>query len=302
VRVFFNSAGGFQSIGYTPGGQVLTLDNHARLAGWDVVGGRSVRFVAPPSPGRWALLKGFRSADGLVGVLTSASFHRFHLASRTELPRVNANDGRVAEVSEDGTLAVVNERGSLRWRLWNLDTGAPLPEHFDLAGESAEKFRYHPVLAPDNRTFALSAVGDGRLWVWDRDDPKPRLLVGARGRRHFPLLAFPPDGRFLVAAQVARAGVVGLWDLPAGKLRWSVPQDIFVWAVAVHPSGNLVAVATVGGAAGRVVRFLDAATGGEVARFNWNAGRVRCVTFSPDGLTCAAGCSDRRLVVWDVDQ
>ncbi len=309
MRIFYNPAGGFQSLGYAADGRVLTLDNRARLTAWDVAAGRPDRVggVPPDEPHRWALLKGFRAADGTAAALTSHGFHRFDLAARAGLPKFAPGGGRVAEASEDGTVAVVNAPDALRWQLWDVAAAAPLPDRFELAGTSPAGFRYNPVLAPDNRTFAVSAVSDGRVLVWTRGNPAPRLLARTRAGRRYPLLAFPPDGRFLVGAQTARHGAVTVWDLPGGGVRWSARQEVFVWAAAVHPSGDLLAVATVGGPSGRaVVRFLDAATGAEVSRFDWNAGggkvgRVRCLAFSPDGLTCAAGGSDRRLVVWDVD-
>jgi WD40 repeat protein len=301
--MFYNPGGGFQSVGYEPGGRrVLTLDNRARLVAWDVATGRPDKLheFSPPEGRPWAVLRGCRSGDGRVGVLTAAGLHRFDLAARAELPPFRPAGTLPAEASEDGTLAVMNDRGYLRWRLWDPDTGEPLADHFELPGETPPRLKYNPVLSPDNRLFAMSVVTDGRLLVWDRGHPRPRLVARDRGR-HFACLAFAPDASFLVAAQAARNGVVAVWDLPGGGLRWSARQEVFVWAMAVHPSGRLLAVATVGGPAGRAVRFLDAATGAEVTRFNWNAGKIRCLAFSPDGLTCAAGCSDRRLVVWDVD-
>ena len=38
-----------------------------------------------------------------------------------------------------------------------------------------------------------------------------------------------------------------------------------------------------------------------IRSFNWNLGKVRCVVFAPDGMTCAAGGSSGQVVVWDVD-
>jgi len=308
VRIFYNANGGFQSIGHTADGQVLTLDNHARLAGWDVAANQPDRLFTVSLVGyqSWAVLKGLRSTNGTVAVLAAGSFHRYNLAAKTELPPFIPGEGRVAELSEDGTLAVVIDPGTVRWRLWDVNSNAALPDHFELPHESPINFRYNPVLAPDNKTYVVSVATDGRMLLWNRGEPKARTLMWSRPGRHYPLLAFSPDARFLLAAQISRNGKVGIWDLPEGKLRWSLPQEVFVWAVAVHPSGNFVAVATVGGPTGRVVRFLDAATGAELKQFDWNAGgakvgRVRCLAFSPDGLTCAAGCSDRRLVVWDVD-
>jgi len=313
VRVFYNSAGGFQSIGYTLDGRLLTLDNRARLASWDINSPRPDRIRTEASTCASATLKGFRSARGRVGILirfeggTPAELLRFDLTSRWELiPWSNPDGDRIAEVSEDGTLVLVNEEGGLRWRLWELETNKPLKEYFDLPNWSPPGFQYNPVLAPDNRTFGMTVITDKRLLLWHRGNPKPQQLIRpGRGQHrrgtHYHFLAFSSDSRFLVGAQLVQSGLVTVWDLPEGTVRWSLPQEEFIWALAVHPSGKIVAVATDGGSTQRVVRFLDAATGAEMTRFNWNASRTRCLAFSPDGLTCAAGCSDRRLVVWDVD-
>jgi WD40 repeat protein len=240
-----------------------------------------------------------------VGILTDGDFLRFDLANRSELPWFNPEGGRIAEVSEDGTLVLVNE-GVFRWRLWEVEANKPLEEYFDLSGGSPSGFRYNLVLAPDNHTFVMTVITGNRLLLWHRGNPKPQQLLRpghAQNRRgtHYPFLVFSADSSFLVGAQITLNGLVSVWDLPSGTVRWSLPQEDFVWALAIHPSGKILAVATDGGLARRVIRFLDATTGAELTRFNWNASRIRCLAFSPDGLTCAAGYSDRRLVVWDVD-
>ncbi|MCE9563704.1 MAG: hypothetical protein K8U57_16810 [Planctomycetes bacterium] len=48
-------------------------------------------------------------------------------------------------------------------------------------------------------------------------------------------------------------------------------------------------------------RFWDAATGAELRMFQWQIGRIVTAAFAPDGLTCAAGSVDGRVVVWDID-
>ena len=49
------------------------------------------------------------------------------------------------------------------------------------------------------------------------------------------------------------------------------------------------------------VRLWDMRCECEIRSFNWNIGKVRCVAFAPDGMTCAAGGSTGQVVVWDVD-
>lgn len=309
MRTFYNSAGGFQSIAYTPNGHVLALDNRARLTLWNLDYQRPDRIYSISSSYSFAVLKGFRSTQGHVGIYSlteSPDFIRFDLTTRSKLPWFNPGSGSVTDVSDDGTLALVNEEGKFIWRLWELETNRPLEEYFELPGESPAEFRYKPALSPNNRALAMTVISDQRLLLWHRGDSKPVQLARPgqaqnQRRMFYHFLAFSSDPYFLAGAQIARKGLVTVWDLPDGTVRWSLPQEEFIWALAVHPSGKLLAVATVGGPAGRVVRFLDAANGAEITRFNWNAGRIQCLAFSPDGLTCAAGSSDRRLVVWDVD-
>ncbi len=35
--------------------------------------------------------------------------------------------------------------------------------------------------------------------------------------------------------------------------------------------------------------------------FDWKIGKVRSLAFAPDGMTCAAGGSTGRVVLWDVE-
>jgi WD40 repeat protein len=258
------------------------------------------------SSSKWATLKGFRSPRGQASILSPDNLRRFNLFTRAELPWFNPVNGRAVDVSDDGKLVLVKEDRLLRWRLWEMDSNKPRNEYFDLPEVSPFELRYTPLLAPDNLTFAMTVVTDKRLLLWQGGNPKPQQLPRTglshpRRRTDYPYLAFSQDCRFLAGAQISPNGLVTVWDLPTGAIRWSLAQDRFVWALAIHPSGQFLAVATDYGSAGRVVRFLDAASGAEIRQFRWNTGRIQCLAFSPDGLTCAAGCSDRRLVIWDVD-
>ena len=110
-----------------------------------------------------------------------------------------------------------------------------------------------------------------------------------------PPMAFAADGSVL-AVGGARSALV--YDTAAGRVTNTFPlgrRDAAV--VAVQPGGRLVATSD-GTAA---VTVWDRTTDREAGRFDWQVGKVRCLAFAPDGLTCAAGGTSDRFAVWDVD-
>lgn len=180
----------------------------------------------------------------------------------------------------------------------------PWALRWDLAGQHRELVEL-PSLAvvapcPEARYFGYPAVVSARHIVYP--DEKDLLLFDlATGDLRHTLMhtqdvhmaRFSPDARLLATA----AGVtVRVWDVDSGQcLTRFKGQRGHITSFAFHPSGRFLAV----GCPDETVRFWDVG-GTERARFAWNAGRIRFVTFSPDGLTAAAHL-ERAVVIWDVD-
>lgn len=85
---------------------------------------------------------------------------------------------------------------------------------------------------------------------------------------------------------------------------WTVKQQLATEtrpyvAFTYHPTRPLLAAIMRGQT---LVKFLDADTMKVTHKFNWRAGDMYAVCFSPDGTLCAAGSQKGKVVVWDVDE
>jgi WD40 repeat protein len=163
----------------------------------------------------------------------------------------------------------------MRWTVLPVRTDGPtFDPHLAFSGDLVA-ISWHP----------LSGVF---LWDTEMDAEPPELHPGFS-----PLwVAFSPCGRFL--------GVCGdglaVWDIAARQ--WAVQQPLVspATALACDPTSRLWAVGTADGALELWRNGTDC-----VARLGGDTGPVTAVAFSPDGMTCAAGGQNGRVVVWDVE-
>jgi WD40 repeat protein len=70
-----------------------------------------------------------------------------------------------------------------------------------------------------------------------------------------------------------------------------------VRAIGFTPDGGTVVTVGNDGTS----RFWEAATGAQLRVFEWGIGVLAVAAFAPDGLTCAAGSAEGKVVVWDLD-
>ncbi|HVS37053.1 MAG TPA: protein kinase [Gemmataceae bacterium] len=165
----------------------------------------------------------------------------------------------------------------------------------------------------------LTFSSDGRRLASGGDDNSARLWDGVTGEtqgqplRHsdaLGALAFSPGGDRLATAggAVGSDGAVKLWDLTAGadprtlssKNKIGTPFLTEVHCLAFSPDGKRLA------AGGGPLRVWDLDKGGEPLTFSWQKSfpsYIYSVTFSPDGMTAAAGCHEmgEGVRVWQLD-
>jgi WD40 repeat protein len=185
-----------------------------------------------------------------------------------------------------------------------------------LRARQARKLKWEPVIAlpPDDIPRCAALSTDGRwLAVGTQDtavyvvDLKRKKLVASlpwEGRKlrytAVTALAFDPaagwvallaSGRLFARSIRARSGASKAWHTK------TTPGDVLDFAF--HPSGRFLCAACADGQA----RYLDPITGAVRQSFKWakKPKPLYSVAFAPDGLTCAAGGENGKVVLWDVD-
>lgn len=153
------------------------------------------------------------------------------------------------------------------------------------------------ITACPKKKLVAWATGHKMVKVWDITSPTKPAAVSQPSA--CPAVALSPDGGALVVAVDWTARIYDVKKIRDDKdpklvLKGHKGQ---VAAVCFSPDGKTVMT----GSWDQTVRLWDATTGKERANYQWDIGRVYCVTYAPDGLRLAAGGDLGRVVVWDAE-
>jgi WD40 repeat protein len=304
--------GGVRALAYSPDGRTLyTRDADRWVTAWDVqdrTGTRLVRaggtyYPSHPEPGFGTADRGqFLVADGLppyVIDLGTGESYRFDTgalrlpnpADPNEPLELGAGVGLIQPDPFAPRLLAFLPNGvvaswDLATRRPGADLGAPRPE---LVGS-----RFRPM--PDGRALFRHRSNSSAVSLFDAAAGgfTTTFEVRCPAPNFEPLPA--PDGR--TALLFCGRGAF-LWDRAASEPRARpVKAGPPLAAVAFHPT-QPVFVAPDGD---KVLTLFSTETGEPIRSLDFGLGKkVTCVAFSPDGLTCAVGGSNKQFAVFDVD-
>jgi WD40 repeat protein len=157
--------------------------------------------------------------------------------------------------------------------------------------------------SPDGKLLATSTPS--RVYLWG--PANGRLVRRLRFDREFRTgdpgnrgeVRFSPDGSriAMVYRQWLEVRSLERKNDPPIRILAGIGLPGTVWAVRWTADGSQLLTVS----SDEFVRVWNARTGAELRSLKWEIGRLYCVAFSPDGLTCAAGGEKGQVVVWDVD-
>jgi WD40 repeat protein len=291
------SGGGIDGLAYSPDGQTLyTADSSNTFSAWDVAaqtGRRLFRWSGDDRSLVWGIAV---LADGRHLLVNSYAPVVWDLTAGAELARLAAPTPHDAlPLPPDHTRLLYRSEDSESLLIWEPERNAAKAR---FAGPFHSSIRDFAV-SPTGRTVAVVAIYSTLVTVYEVGTmlvhARPHLL-GYDGS--ITGVRYAPDGRALA---VFCGKELFLWDLSPSRQRCgpiAIDNAHGDATFAFHPS----APAFVAVNRDKQLTLFSSETGAVLRSLDFALGKaVRCACFSPDGLTCAAGGSNKQFAVFDVD-
>jgi WD40 repeat protein len=264
-----------------------SYDNTARI--WDAASGKELIVLRGHTAQVWCAAFS-RDGKKIVTASYDNTARIWDADSGRQLLLLSGHTNQVnyAAFSPDG-LKVITASDDKTARIWDAATGRQtgiLLGHTDGV--------MNAVFSPDGR-FALTSSIDKSARMWSLDPAQQEIQLDG----HTSVVAsvrFSPDGTRLLSASYDKTARI--WDAATGQQVRILDNDEDLLERAVFsPDGRLIATASDDGSA----RIWEATTGAQIARLK-QAGKVRGLAFSPDGLRLASGPNGRNndVVIWEI--
>ncbi|MEM1067511.1 MAG: protein kinase [Planctomycetota bacterium] len=182
-----------------------------------------------------------------------------------------------------------------RFNLFDWMTGEDLREvtDFDAGLSHQQGFVCEAIACDNDDSWIASGHRDGRVHVWNRDQPKAIKTFQAF-ESDVSVVRFSRDGKWLVASSRMNNGLK-IWDTETwNEIAALVADDCD--DLCFSSDGKWLAYC-----AGREAALLNIAEAKTVKRLKGHSITVHGVAFSNDSKKVATACEDRKLRIWDIE-
>jgi WD40 repeat protein len=288
---------GLTHITYAPDGRTLySFGSYGTLSAWDIAArtsSQTVRLSVWVAGGRGI----FPLADGQrIVSLHTYSATIFDANTGRELggvTRLTDHKPGLRNVTPEGRIFYIKS-GGFAVRVWNLTTHEAEPER-EIPKSARRGIRSYDVSVDGQSVALIGTKGSVAVYDWGEGSElqNPLALDSTADN-----VQFSPDGRTLALFSGRQ---VQMWDLERGAPRGKAvllnkrPDG---GPFAFHPTAPVFAAIN----RDKLLTLFSTETGEAIRSLDFGVGKtVTCVCFSPDGLTCAVGGSNKQFAVFDVD-
>ena len=165
--------------------------------------------------------------------------------------------------------------------------------------------------SPDGAWLAVSYWTEDPLWLWDiskRALTRSLDTQGIEGHLDFRVIAFSPDGRYLVAGGMSTdeentiTPLLAMWNTATGqRIRTFTGHEFLVTAATFSPDGRFILSGSgpVNDLKDYSIRLWDVETGEQVRQYNGHTWSVMSVKFRADGNEFLSAADDNSVILWD---
>ncbi len=299
---------------FTPDGQrLLTASDDKNVCPWDVSRLIAEGDAESISPLESQLLK---HPDSVISLDLSADGRRALTAcfdgqlrvwdvATAALVRTYTADNSVisaAALSQDGRLALSVHADERLVRIWDVDTGQPLPgvthadSHVFLDFNQLGGLVWSARFANDGQSVLTVGGNEARLWDLRRELPgaQRREMMSFSPHAAVASASFSPDGQQIVTASWDNSARI--WNTQTGvaERKLSGGHSGYVNSAVFSPQGDFVLTAS----DDRSVKLWDARSGHILRSFDGHTSRVRSAVFSHDSEMILTASDDKSARVW----
>jgi WD40 repeat protein len=291
------SGGGVLALAYSPDGRMLfTKDGGGNVSKWDTQSRTGGRVMRPGGNHRY--YGGFGLADrgrylvaisDTIGVYNTATGQTFVIAANL----MTAHNFPSYVIQPDPfapRLLILHADGAIKsWELNSASSSSTLCAigefseypHFDLLPHGRALICGYP----SNQVYQFDAATGTIIGRFTLNIPRQNFQA-----------QLSPDGR---TALLFDGHVIFIWDMVASRLNAGPIASYLPAAIsAFHPTAPVFAAID----GQQHLTLFDLETGTPIRALDFSLGtQVQSIAFSPDGLTCAVGGSNKQFAVFDVD-
>lgn len=170
-------------------------------------------------------------------------------------------------------------------RIWDVETGKKiktLGKHKDVVNCLS--------FYPDGK-FLASGGADFKIKIWTSGNWKEAAEIGGIPNS-VETIAFSQDGKLIAGSW---EGTIGVWTAETGKRINTLRFATHIKSLSFVPGSAILAAA----GTDKVIRILNAGTGGELRKLEGHAESVESVQFSPAGRLLVSGGLDSSVKLWE---